>query len=113
MKKYAILALTVLIALVLSSCSMHLGLGKLINGGSPKTTKAKHIKATHTPPSPPTGTPGAMEAPMLTPSAANAITITSTRYQPNSVQVKAGSPITWTNADNVGIFDSGPLNPKV
>src|SRR5512142_1728553 len=100
MKKYAILVLSVLIALVLSSCSMHLGLGKLVNGGSSKTTKAKHIKATHTPPSPPTGTPGAVGSSLLTPSAENVITITSAGYQPNNLQVKVGSAVTWKNTDS-------------
>jgi hypothetical protein len=100
MKKYSIVFLVPLIALLLSSCSMHLGLSKLLKSGSPQPTKTKHIKATHTPPSPPTATPAAGGALMSTPSAANAITIPSVAVQPNSLQVKVGSAVIWTNTDN-------------
>ena len=115
MKRYSVLFMSVFIAILLSSCSMHLGLGKLLSGKSTTPTKAKHVKATHTPPSPPTAT---TTAPQLTP-APNAITITGTGYQPNSLQVKVGDTVTWTNTDSAahtvtsdtaGVFDSGPIN---
>ena len=114
MKKYSVLFVSVFIALLLSSCSMHLGLSKLLSGNS-TPTKTKHVKATHTPPSPPTAT---ATAPMLTP-AANTITITSAGYQPNSLQVKVGDTVTWANSDSAthtvtsdtaSVFDSGPIS---
>ncbi|HVN16574.1 MAG TPA: hypothetical protein VMT73_12590 [Anaerolineales bacterium] len=79
MKKFSIITVFVLFALLLSSCSMHLGLSKLLNSGSP-TKSAKHIKATHTPPSP-SSTGAASPTPMPTTSG----------YQPNSVaKVESG-----------------------
>jgi plastocyanin len=114
MKKYSVLFMSVFMAILLTSCSMHLGLGKLL-GNKSTPTKAKHVKATHTPPSPPSAT--AM-APNLTP-APNTIMITNAGYQPNSLQVKVGTTITWTNTDSAahtvtsdtaGVFDSGPIN---
>lgn len=106
--------MSVFLAILLSSCSVHLGLSKILSGNS-TPTKAKHVKATHTPPSPPTT---AAVAPVLTP-APNTVTITSAGYQPNSLQVKVGDTVTWTNTDSaahtvtsdtVGVFDSGPIN---
>src|SRR5258706_2553537 len=114
MKKYSVLFVSVFLAILLSSCSMHLGLGRLLSGNS-TPTKTKHVKATHTPPSPPTAT---TVAPMLTP-APNTVMITSAGYQPNNLQVKVGDTVTWTNTDNAAhtvtsdtarVFDSGPLN---
>ncbi len=115
MKKYSVLLLTVAFATLLSSCSMHLGLSKLLKGNA-TPTKTKHVKATHTPPSP--SSAAATPAAALTP-AANTVTITSTGYQPNSLQVKVGTTVTWMNTDSAahtvtsdtaGAFDSGPIN---
>ncbi len=121
MKKYSILFLIPLFVLLLSSCSMHLGLSKIFKSGSAQPTKTKHIKATHTPPSPPTATPAGAGALLATPHAGNAILITSAGEQPNSLQVKVGSPVTWVNTDDAahtvtsdtaGVFDSGPINSE-
>lgn len=101
MKKYSIMLLVPLIAFLLSSCSMHLGLGKIFKSGSSQPTKTKHIKATHTPPSPPTPTPAGTGALMATPSAGNAIAITSAGDQPNNLQVKAGSAVAANLASSV------------
>lgn len=97
MKKYSIMFLVPLIALLLSSCSMHLGLRKLLNSSSPQPTKTKHIKATHTPPSPPTATPaGAGGALTPTPLAGNVNPITSASDQPGSLPVKVSSAVIGT-----------------
>lgn len=67
MKKLTILSLLIILALLLSSCQLHTGLGKLLNGGGSNTsssgTPAKHVKATHTPPAPPTGSVSATATP--------------------------------------------------
>ncbi len=100
MKKYSIVFLVPLIAFLLSSCSMHLGLGKLFNSGSSQPTKAKHIKATHTPPSPPTATPAGSGSLLATPAAANAITVSSASNQFNNLPVKAGNAAIGANIGN-------------
>lgn len=116
MKRFALLPMFVIAAILLSSCSTHLGLSKLL-GGSNKTgpTATKHIKATHTPPSPPTQT-SSVSAPTA---AINPVTITSAGFEPNALQVKIGTTVTWTNndiaahtvtSDTTGLFDSGPIN---
>jgi plastocyanin len=96
-------------ALLLSSCGLHTGLGSLLNPGktTSKTTTAngtpssKHIKATHTPPSP------------------DSISITAKGFNPESLTVKVGATVTWANAsktaegltsDTANLFDSGSLN---
>ena len=120
MKKIAVVSLMVFFTLLLSSCSMHLGLSKLLGRNTPSPAKVKkHIKATHTPPSPSSSaatTPGAM----LTPGA-NTILITNLGYQPNPLQINVGTAITWMNTDSAphtvtsdiaGLFDSGPINPN-
>lgn len=119
MKKTMVISLALFLTLLLSSCSMHLGLSKLLGTNQPSTAKVKHIKATHTPPSPSSSvatTPGAM----LTP-AANTILITKLGYQPNSLQIKVGTTVTWMNTDSAShtvtsdvadMFDSGPINPN-
>lgn len=93
MKKYSILFLAAIMVLLLSSCSMHLGLGKLLHGGSSQPTRAKHIKATHTPPSPPTATPASMGAPILAASMEHTTTITGKGEQHNQLPVKISSMI--------------------
>ncbi len=101
MKKYSILFLVPLIALLLSSCSMHLGLSKIFKSGSAQPTKTKHIKATHTPPSPPTATPaGTGGALTPTPAAGNLNPLSSAGDQPNSLQAEVSSAIPWTNASS-------------
>ena len=105
MKKITFGSMLVIVALLLSSCQFHTGLGSLL-GGKSSTTKAaptKHIKATHTPPSP---------------KASNLVTITSSGFQPGTLTVKAGDTVTWSNqdtaahtvtSDTAGLFDSGPI----
>ncbi len=120
MKKITLMSVAIVFTLLLSSCSMHLGLSKLLGTSKPSTTtKVKHVKATHTPPSPSSAVL-ATPAAMLTP-AANTILITKQGYQPNTWQVKVGTTVTWMNtdsaphtvtADTAGTFDSGPVTPN-
>ncbi len=105
MKKITFGSILVIVALLLSSCQFHTGLGSLL-GGKSSTTKAvstKHIKGTHTPPSP---------------KASNLVTITSSGFQPGTLTVKVGDIVTWSNhdtaahtvtSDTAGLFDSGPI----
>jgi hypothetical protein len=93
MKKNSVLFLAAIMILLLSSCSMHLGLRKLLNGGSSQPTKAKHVKATHTPPSPPTATPASMGAPVLAVSVEHTITIAGTADPLDRLQAKMSSAV--------------------
>jgi plastocyanin len=108
MKKLTFGSMFVIVALLLSSCQFHTGLGGLLGGSksssSASTSPSKHVKATHTPPSPKT---------------ANLVTITSAGYQPNAMSVQAGATVTWINkdsaahtvtSDTAGMFDSGAIN---
>lgn len=57
MKRLSVITLVLVLALLLSSCALHTGLGGLLHSGSSTTpTHAKHIKATHTPPARSTAT---------------------------------------------------------
>ena len=104
MKKLTFGSLFVIVAILLSSCQFHTGLGSLLGGNkSSGTPAAKHVKATHTPPSP---------------KVSNLVTITSAGFQPATLQVKVGDTVTWTNNDSAthtvtsdtsGMFDSGPI----
>lgn len=114
MKKTTVISLSIVFTLLLSSCSMHLGLSKLLGTSkSSATTKVKHVKATHTPPSPSSAIVGTQ--------APNTVIITKQGYQPNPLQVKVGTTVTWMNtdsaphtvtADTAGTFDSGPITPN-
>jgi plastocyanin len=117
MKKLTFGSLLVIVALLLSSCQFHTGLGSLLSGKKASTPAAKHIKATHTPPS--SKTPSATVAPNA---ASNAVSITSAGFQPNALTVKVGTTVTWTDndsaahtvtSDTAGVFDSGPINQGV
>ena len=119
MKKITFGSMLVIVALLLSSCQFHTGLGSLLGGksssSSTATTKTKHVKATHTPPSSKNpSAAGTVVAP-----ASNAVSITSAGFQPNALSVKVGTTVTWTNSDTAahtvtsdtsGVFDSGPIN---
>jgi plastocyanin len=104
MKKLTAVPVLIALALLLSSCSMHLGLSGLLKGSNAKGTPgAKTIKATHTPPS-----------------NVNAININNGKFRPKNVSVKVGTALTWTNndttpqsvtSDTPGVFDSGPIAP--
>ena len=123
MKRITFPSFFIILALLLSSCSMHLGLSHLLSGGNSSTPTAKagkHVKATHTPPSSSSSssTPGSTSA--ITVAHGNAVTITSATTQPNVLKVNVGKVVTWTNNDTVpesvtsdtaGLFDSGPINP--
>ena len=96
MKKISIFSMSALIMLLLlTSCSTHLGLSKMLGSGSSstKTAKVKPVKET----------------------------ITSAGYVSNNLQVKVGTAVKWTNtdtaphtvtSDTAGVFDSGPIPPK-
>jgi hypothetical protein len=101
MKRYVSLSIILTMAILLSSCSMHLGLGKLFNG-SAKPAKTKKIKATHTPPSPATGTPAAGMAPVSTPAAVNVVMAAGDGFTQSVNEVKADSSVTWTNIGSAG-----------
>ncbi len=122
MKKITFGSLLVIVALLLSSCQFHTGLGSLLGGkkssSSASGVPTKHIKATHTPPSPKTPSAGTVVAPTTTP-ASDAVSITNAGFQPNALTVKVGDTVTWTNndaaahtatSDTSGAFDSGPIN---
>ncbi len=104
MKRLISLPVFIALALLLSSCSLHLGLSSLLGKGSSNgTPAAKTVKATHTPPSNVT-----------------AININNGKFRPKNVSIKAGTTLTWTNNDDVqqsvtsdtpGLFDSGLIAP--
>ncbi len=123
MKRITLLSLFVALALALSSCSLHLGLSKLVGLGGSSTTagkSGKHIKATHTPPSP-SGQSSSSASGSQTPAApasSGTVAITSSGFQPTLLTVKAGTTVTWTNndsaaesvtSDTASLFDSGSL----
>ncbi len=102
MKRLTLPTIAIVLSLLLSSCSLHLGLSKLFKGGSSSG-----------------GTPIPVAA--KTPSApVTDISIKASKYHPKNVEIKVGSTLTWTNNDTVpesvtsdapGLFDSGPLAP--
>jgi plastocyanin len=103
-KRLSTLSLFIVTALLLSSCSLHLGLSKILGGGSSTSTPgASTVKATHTAPANP-----------------DALSIAKGKYRPKNLTVKVGTTLTWSNDDSVpqsvtsdapGLFDSGLLNP--
>jgi plastocyanin len=102
MKRLTFITVLFVSALLLSACGLHTGLGSLLNPGkSSSGTAVKHIKATHTPPSP------------------NSVSITKKDFVPNPLTVKIGTTVTWSNSsgaaqsvtsDTANLFDSGSLN---
>ena len=105
MKRLTLLSTAVILSLLLSSCSMHLGLSKLLKGGSSSsgTPSAGSSSGSKTPAGP-----------------VSAISIKGGKYRPKNATVKVGSTLTWTNNDTVpetvtsdapGLFDSGTLAP--
>ena len=104
MKKFTLLSIAIVLSMLLSSCSMHLGLSKLLGGGSSSKN----------------GTPGASttKAAKAPSGPVSEITIKSGKYRPKNVTVKIGTTLTFTNQDTTtesvtsdvpGLFDSGPL----
>lgn len=119
MKRLTLVSLFVVLALTLSSCSLHLGLSKLLGGAgtssSAKSKRGKHVKATHTPPSPSSSSGSQTPA---APASGDTVSITSSGFQPTLLTVKAGTTVTWTNSDSAAesvasdtanLFDSGSL----
>jgi plastocyanin len=103
MKRLTSLSIFIALALLLSSCSLHLGLSGLLGNKSNGTPAAKTIKATHT-----------------APSNISTISINNGKFRPKNVTVKVGTALTWTNNDSSpqsvtsdapGVFDSGSLAP--
>ncbi len=106
MKRIGLISIAIAVSLVLSSCSMHLGLSKLLKGGSSSN-----------------GTPAASSssAPKVSGTPVSAISIKGGKYRPKNVTIKVGSTLTWTNNDDVpetvtsdtpGLFDSGQIAPN-
>ncbi len=105
MKRLSLLSIAIVLSLLLSSCSLHLGLSKLLKGGSstsgtPAANSSKAAKASSGP--------------------VSTISIKGGKYRPKNVTIKVGSSLTWTNNDTVqqsvtsdapGLFDSGPIAP--
>ncbi len=111
MKKFTLLSIFLVMSLLLSSCSMHLGLSKLLGGGSSNktpssgTTTAKSTKA----------------ASSASSGNVTAISIKGGKFRPKNVSIKVGTTLTWTNndtgnesvtSDAPGVFDSGSLAPN-
>lgn len=101
MKRLTLLCISVGLALLLSSCSLHLGLSQILGSGGSGTSATKAVKATHTPPA-----------------NVNHLSIAKAKYQPKNLTVKVGTALTWINNDSVpqsvtsdapGLFDSGLL----
>src|SRR5271157_3655083 len=116
MKRIIFPSFIIVLALLLSSCSLHLGLSSLLGGGnsSKSTAKAgKHVKATGTPPSSSSSsssnsgststpsislTPGSTssQTSAITVARGNAVIITSADTQPNVLKINVGKVVTWT-----------------
>ncbi len=128
MKRFAFVTLLVVSALLLSSCSMHLGLGSMLNPGSATAKPAeKKIKATHTPPAPgssakstaATTSKGSTTATTAAGTSQNTISLKDMAFTPATTQVAVGTTVTWVNNDTVQhtvtsdtkLFDSGPIDP--
>lgn len=85
MKKLTFGSMLVIVALLLSSCQFHTGLGSLLSGkssSSTATTKAKHVKATHTPPA--SGSGSSSQTPAAT-------VVVNTPTGPTTVNVSTNS----------------------
>ena len=106
MKRLSTISIAIALSLLLSSCSMHLGLSKLLKGGSSSS-----------------GTPSASSssAPKTPVGPVSAIIIKGGKYRPKNVTIKVGSTLTWTNndttpqsvtSDTPGAFDSGQIAPS-
>ncbi len=115
MKRLALVSVFISLALVLSACSVHLGLSKLLGGGS-GSTATKTVKATHTPPVGGTASAGGASSA----STGTKISLDNGKYRPKNLTIKVGTTLTWTNngstpesvtSDAPGVFDSGLLQP--
>lgn len=108
MKKFTLLSVFVVMSLLLSSCSMHLGLSKLLGGGSSNKTSSS-------------GTTTAKSTKAASSSSSGNVTdisIKGGKFRPKNVTIKVGTTLTWTNndtttesvtSDTPGLFDSGQL----
>jgi plastocyanin len=105
MRRVIFLPLIIVLAMLLSGCSTHLGLSRILGGGggasaSGGATAAKATKAPN--------------------SGITAISIAKGQYRPKNMTIKVGTTLTWTNDDSVpesvtsdapGLFDSGSIAP--
>ena len=84
MKRLTFISLLVISALMLTACGLHTGLGSILNPSkstpNANGTPSKHIKATHTAPSP------------------DSISINAKGFNPETLTVKTGATVTWANA---------------
>ena len=90
-------------------------------GGSAPAANAPTTAPTVAPTEAPTATPttAPTAAPTTAPSNGNSISIANFAFAPNSLTVKVGTKVTWTNNDSVahtvtennGAFNSGDLAP--
>lgn len=102
MKRLTLLPIFIVLSVLLSSCSVHLGLSKLFKGSSSSsgTPAASASKAPATP--------------------VSAISIKNGKFRPKNATVKVGTTLTWTNNDTApetvasdapGVFSSGAIAP--
>jgi plastocyanin len=92
MKRYTIASVFLVLAMLLTSCSLH---GLIPGGATPAPTKQKHAKAERTP------------------GPAVQISITSTAFDPQTLNIKTGDTVIWTNNDTVAhtiVTDNQALN---
>ncbi len=88
-------------------------------GGAPTTSTTPTAAPTATPTANPTPTPTPTTAPTPTPSTAssgNSVSIMNFAFNPNSLTVKVGTKVTWTNNDSVThtvTADQGAFNSPV
>jgi plastocyanin len=103
MRRVFVFSFMLAAGMLMSACSVHLGLSRILGGGSPSSgTSSAAAK--------PTRTPGATTT---------AISISNGHFRPKNLTIKAGTTLTWTNndpaaasvtSDTPGLFDSGALN---
>jgi plastocyanin len=105
MRRVFFLAPILVSAVLLSSCSSHLGLSRILRGGSADSSS---------------GGSAAAKAAKAPDSGVTAISISNGHYRPKNLTIKAGTTLTWTNntsvpesvtSDTPGLFDSGSINP--
>jgi plastocyanin len=104
MRRVFFFPLVLVLATMVSGCSVHLGLSRILGGGSAASG----------------GAPSAAKATKAADSGVTAISISNGHYRPKNLTVKVGTTLTWTNnsseaesvtSDAPGLFDSGSLGP--
>jgi plastocyanin len=103
MRRVFSFSLVLIAGMLLSACSVHLGLSRLLGGGSGSSG----------------GSSSAPKATRVPGAGTTAISISNGHYRPKNLTIKAGTTLTWTNddsepesvtSDTPGLFDSGTLN---